>query len=258
MTYYDHEYSRPIEVRGGIRAASRRGDFGSNWWAKRWMQTLEQFRIGARLSRGRSYARRGQVLSIDIQNGVVEAQVQGSRKRPYDVEISVNTIDAGDWERLREALAEQPVIAASLLAGRIPENIEDTFRAVGLSMFPERSDDLDTDCSCPDWSNPCKHIAPVYLLLGEEFDRDPFLIFRMRGMDREDLLGDEFRQSAQTIEGLPLAPEPLPEDPDVFWTNPLGGVVKRVCSRSSLPGVGKWPGMTPLSWHNGSPLRATA
>ena len=38
----------------------------------------------------------------------------------------------------------------------------------------------------------------------------------------------------------------------------LGGVVKRVCSRSSLPGVGKWPGMTPLSWHNGSPLRATA
>ena len=221
MAYYDREYSRPIDVKGGIRAASRRGDFGSNWWAKRWTQTLEQFSIGARLSRGRSYARRGQVLSIDVQNGVVEAQVQGSRKRPYDVEISVRTIEAGDWERLRQALAEQPVIAASLLAGRMPENIEDTFKAVGLSMFPEKGDDLETDCSCPDWSNPCKHIAAVYLLLGEEFDRDPFLIFRMRGMDREDLLGEEFRQSAQTIEGPPLAPEPLPEDPDVFWANPL-------------------------------------
>lgn len=140
MTYYDHEYSRPIDVKGGIKAASRRGDFGSNWWAKRWTQTLEQFSIGARFSRGRSYARRGQVLSIDIRNGVVEAKVQGSRKRPYDVEISVRTIDAGDWERLREALAEQPVIAASLLAGRMPENIEGTFpRSLHLSGSPRRS-----------------------------------------------------------------------------------------------------------------------
>ena len=235
MTYYDYEYSRPVEVKGGIRAASRRGDFGSNWWAKRWMQVLEQFRIGARLSRGRSYARRGQVLSIDIRNGGVEAQVQGSRKRPYDVEISVRVIDSTDWERLRQALAEQPVIAASLLAGRMPENIEDTFRAVGLSMFPARGDDLETECSCPDWSNPCKHIAAVYLLLGEEFDRDPFLIFRMRGMDREDLLGEEFRRSAQTIEGPPLAPEPLPEDPDVFWANPLPALAHEDLGAATAP-----------------------
>ncbi len=221
MTYHDHEYSRPIDVKGGIRAASRRGDFGSTWWAKRWMETLNQFNIGARLRRGRSYARRGQVVSINIRNGIVEAEVQGSRNRPYDVAISVKTIDANDWERLRQAFAEQPVIAASLLAGRMPENIEDTFKAVGLSMFPTTGDDLEIDCSCPDWANLCKHVAAVYLLLGEEFDRDPFLIFRMRGMDREDLLGEEFRYSAQTIEGPPLAPEPLPEDHDVFWANPL-------------------------------------
>ena len=230
-----HEYSRPIEAKGGIRAASRRGDFGSTWWAKRWTETLEQFRIGARLSRGRSYARRGQVLSIDIKNGAVEAQVQGSRKRPYDVEISVRTIDSSDWERLRQALAEQPVIAASLLSGRMPENIEDTFEAIGLSMFPESGDDLETDCSCPDWSNPCKHIAAVYLLLGEEFDRDPFLIFRMRGMDREDLLGEEFRQSAQTIDGPPLAPAPLPVDPDAFWANPLPALVGADLGTATIP-----------------------
>ena len=221
MTYYNHEYSHLIEVKGGIRAASLRGDFGSNWWAKRWIQTLEPFSIGARLSRGRSYARWGQVLSIDIRNGIVEAQAQASRKRPCDVEINVRTIDTDDRERLRDALAEQPVITASLLAGRMSENIEDTFKSVGLSMFPARSDDIESDCSCPDRWNSCQHIAAVYLLLGEEFDRDPYLIFPTRGMDREDLLGDEFRQSAQTIEGLPLAPEPLREDPDVFWDSPL-------------------------------------
>ena len=235
MSYYDREYSRPIEVRGGIRAASRRGDFGSNWWARRWIQTLEQFRIGARLSRGRSYARRGQVLSIDIESGIVRAQVQGSRKRPYKVEITVQTIDAEDWERLRQALTEQPVIAASLLAGRMPENVESAFRDVGLSMFPETVRDLETDCSCPDYSNPCKHIAAVYLLLGEEFDRDPFLIFRMRGMDREVLLGEDFRRSAQTIEGPPLAPEPLPEDPEAFWDNSLPALATENLGTATAP-----------------------
>ena len=199
MSYNDYLYTKPIEVRGGIRAGSKRGAFGSSWWAKRWLQTLEEFRIGSRLDRGRSYARRGQVMSIDVQPGGVTAKVQGSRKRPYNVSIEVRTISPPDWERLQAAMAEQPIIAASLLSGRMPDNIEDTFRAAGLSMFPDRQDDLETDCSCPDWSNPCKHVAAVYLLLGEEFDRDPFLIFRMRGMDRGDLLGPEFP---------PLRPDP--------------------------------------------------
>ena len=213
MSYNDYVYTKPIEVRGGIRAGSKRGAFGSNWWAKRWTQTLEAFRIGSRLDRGRSYARRGQVMSVDVQPGGVTAKVQGSRKRPYDVSIEVRTISPPDWERLQEAIAEQPIIAASLLSGRMPDNIEECFLAVGLSMFPDSRDDLETDCSCPDWSNPCKHVAAVYLLLGEEFDRDPFLIFRMRGMDREDLLGPEFRRSAQTLEGPALPAEPLPPEP---------------------------------------------
>ena len=217
MSYYDYEYVPPIRVRGGIRANSKRGAFGSNWWAKRWLKTLEEFDIGARLGRGKSYARQGQVTSIDIQLGTVTALVQGSRSKPYKVVIKVQTIQTEDWERIASAMAEQPVIAASLLAGRMPETIEETFQKAGLSMFPSRMDDLRTNCSCPDWSNPCKHIAATYLLLGEEFDRDPFLIFRMRGMNREELLGTEFRRSAQTLEGPPLIPEPIEPNPETFW-----------------------------------------
>ncbi len=221
MSYNDYPYTKPIEVRGGIKAGSKRGAFGSSWWAKRWLQALEEFEIGSRLGRGRSYARRGQVISIDIQPGGVTAKVQGSRKRPYSVTIDIRSLTSKDWERIQAAMVEQPIIAASLLSGRMPDNIEDTFQSVGLSMFPDRQDDLETDCSCPDWSNPCKHVAAVYLLLGEEFDRDPFLIFRMRGMDREDLLGPELRRSALTLEGPALPAEPLPPEPNEFWSNPL-------------------------------------
>ena len=222
MVYYDHEYTRPREAKGGIRAQSKRGDFGASWWAKRWVQALENISLGSRLARGRSYARRGQVVSIDVGSGEVQASVQGSRKRPYRVSIAVATLPGSDLHKLQAALVERPVFAASLLAGRMPENIEDAFADVGLSLFPSRMSDLETDCSCPDYANPCKHIAAVYLLLGEEFDRDPFLIFRMRGIERDELLGPDLRKSVEASAWMAptLAPEPLPADPDAFWSQP--------------------------------------
>lgn len=64
--YYDlFPPSVPKKAKGGIKAQSKRGALGQSWWAKRWIQPLESFNIGARLGRGRSYARRGQALSID-------------------------------------------------------------------------------------------------------------------------------------------------------------------------------------------------
>ena len=222
MVYYDHEYTRPREAKGGIRAQSKRGGFGANWWARRWVQALEKFSMGSRLARGRSYARRGQVVSIDVRPGAVAASVQGSRKRPYRVSIAVATLPGSDLQRLQAALAERPVFAASLLAGRMPENIEDAFADVGLSLFPARKSDLETNCSCPDFANPCKHIAAVYLLLGEEFDRDPFLMFRMRGIERDEMLGADLRKSVEASAWMSptLPPEPLPADPDAFWGQP--------------------------------------
>ncbi len=230
MAYrYDDYYepSRPRRAKGGIRSQSGRGGSGQSWWARRWVEVLEGFDIGARLGRGRSYARRGQVLSIDVEMGGVTASVQGSRAQPYRVEIRVETLGASDWEKLASALSRRPVFAAKLLAGRMPEDIEDAFVDAGLSLFPERGDDLETDCSCPDWSNPCKHVAAVYLLLGEEFDRDPFLIFRLRGAEREELVGELAAGSGARADGADAGPgadreaeqppEPLPVDPEAFW-----------------------------------------
>src|SRR5574341_2073368 len=191
MSYWDWGYYKPkprIKAKGGIKSQSKRGSFGESWWAKRWIATLESFNIGARLGRGRSYARSGQVLSIDISKGEVKAKVQGSSPKPYSITIKVKTLSDADWKKLAEALSTQAIFAAKLLAGEMPQEIEQVFTGAKLSLFPEKLRDLETNCSCPDWSNPCKHIAAVYYLLGEEFDRDPFLIFKLRGSTRQALM----------------------------------------------------------------------
>src|SRR5919201_152031 len=184
-----HPRSRPRAARGGIKAQSKSGSFGQNWWAKRWLAMLESFQIGQRLARGRSYARSGQVLNIDVEKGKVTARVQGSRPRPYDVSIQVKVLSEGQWRQLLNVLARQALFVAKLLAGGEPQDIENEFKEAGLSLVPQQRGDPRPDCSCPDDSNPCKHIAAVYYLLGEEFDRDPFLLFSLRGIGRDELVG---------------------------------------------------------------------
>ncbi len=221
--YYEYyPRSRPRQAKGGIKAQTKRGGFGKSWWASRWIAVLESFNIGARLGRGRSYARNGQVLSIDIAEGRVTAKVQGSRPKPYDVTIEVKTLTRANWNKVAATLSKEAVFAARLLAGEMPANIEEAFQQAGVSLFPGTSKDLRTDCSCPDWSNPCKHVAAVYYLLGEEFDRDPFLIFRLRGMDRDkllELLHEDVPTESVSVgpEAPVVEPQPLATDHDAFW-----------------------------------------
>ncbi len=225
MSYWDWGQYKPKPVKqakGGIKAQSKRGKFGENWWAKRWLAVLESFNIGARLQRGRTYARKGQVLSIDITKGEVRAQVLGSRSKPYDIEIKIEVLPESDWQKLAVALSTQAIFAAKLLAGEMPDEIEQAFKAAGLSLFPAGPRDLQTACSCPDWSNPCKHIAAVYYLIGEEFDRDPFLIFKLRGATREDIIemlcsAGMVQAKTESVPDFGILSEPIAAEMESFW-----------------------------------------
>ena len=178
----------PRRSHRGIRANSEQGDFGKNWWARRWINAMEQLVTGPRLARGKFYAREGQVLSIEEQKDGISALVQGSRARPYKVTIHLTPLSQRQWNKVLDVLADQAIFAAQLLAGEMPAEIEDAFSTAGVSLFPQSSYDMTTDCTCPDKANPCKHVAATHYILGERFDEDPFLLFRMRGRSKEQIL----------------------------------------------------------------------
>ncbi len=216
--------SRPIPVEDGIKARTKRGQFGKNWWARRWIAVLQTFGWSNRLQRGRTYARKGQVMNIDVRVGRVNARVQGSRRKPYSVRIEIAPLDDDQWEQAIEAMAGQAIFAAQLLAGEMPPEIEEAFKAARVSLFPTKRD-VEMSCSCPDWAVPCKHIAAVYYLLGEEFDRDPFLLFTLRGRTREQVMEAlRARRAASALPVAEVAPgepepqaEPLEADLSRFW-----------------------------------------
>jgi uncharacterized Zn finger protein len=183
--YPDYAPTKPKSVKGGIKSKAKSTD---NWWSKQWYEFMETFNLGARLARGKTYARKGQVIDVSVEPGLVTAKVQGSRSTPYRVTIHFEQISSEGWDRIVERLREQALFAARLLSGEVPQELEQFFQDEGASLFPTLSKTSDMDCSCPDWSNPCKHIAAVFYVLGDAFDRDPFLILRLRGMERDKLL----------------------------------------------------------------------
>ncbi|HZD68432.1 MAG TPA: SWIM zinc finger family protein [Actinomycetes bacterium] len=227
--------SRPRRVEGGIKARSRRGQIGESWWSGRFVAILESLGMGPRLRRGRVYARAGQVLELAVAAGAVSARVQGSRARPYRVSIGLARFGEADWTRVESALAARALYSAKLLAGEMPREIEEMFASCGLSLFPERAQDLAMSCSCPDWAVPCKHVAATFYLLAEAFDRDPFLILAWRGRARDDLLArlralralagsdagsdDVDRPGEARRFGLAVEDPPFAEQLDRFWTS---------------------------------------
>jgi len=180
--------SRPCRVEGGIKARSKRGAIGEQWWSRRFIAVLESYGMSGRLARGRSYARAGQVLDFELSQGKVTARVQGSRVRPYQVRIGILPLTTAQWRTVQERLASQALFRAKLLAGEMPREIEEVFADCGTPLFPHSAGDLDMRCSCPDWEVPCKHLAAVCYVLAEEFDRDPFAMLAWRGRGRDELL----------------------------------------------------------------------
>lgn len=173
---------------------------GATWWGQRWIEALERMSAGYsnRLARGRTYARAGRTHDLVVKPGLVTAKVTGSRAQPYKVTITLARLGNAVWNKAIAAMAGKAQFAAELLAGQMPREIDAAFEEAGASLFPVRQAHLRTECSCPDWANPCKHVAATHYVLGEALDRDPFLLFELRGRTKEQVL--EALRAARTGE----------------------------------------------------------
>jgi len=158
------------------------------WWAQRWLDLLDSYRFKKRLERARTYSRQGNVLSIKFQGATVTAEVQGTEVEPYQVSLSLESFTEEQWGFVIETMSHRAFFAAKLLAGEMPQNIEEVFTSNGVSLFPFSLSDIRSKCSCPDKANPCKHIGAVYYQLGDRFSEDPFVLFQLRGSSKDKII----------------------------------------------------------------------
>lgn len=181
-----------------------------NWWGEKFLEAIEKTTDPGRLSRGKAYSKDNRVLHFEQNGGEIQAHIRGNinhyfgvTKEPlYITNIDFARISPAKWSAAIAVMASKASIISRLMLKEIPENIEDSFALLGINLLP-RENDFEADCSCPDWSNPCKHIAGVYHRLAQEIDRDPFLIFELRGLPKEKLL----KELAKSPLGQALADE---------------------------------------------------
>ena len=180
----------------GIRAQESRSGSGRNWWAKRWQDVIEGMGLGARLGRGKNYALSGQVLSMEMSGNRIYSRVLGTREEPYDITIDFIAAEGEAKKRIISKIKYEPMTLARILADDLPTEVEMFFRDESLHLFPggrvsPGKYDMTTDCSCPDYANPCKHVSAVLIILGEEIARRPSTLLALRGITIKDLCGED-------------------------------------------------------------------
>lgn len=201
------------------------------WWVAQWMELINSYRFKKRLERAWEYARSGNVTSIRFEGRRVHARVQGSGDDPYKVKLWLDVLNDDDWGYVLEALSQNARWSAQLLAGVMPEDIERAFAASGKRLFPFKLQEVRSECTCPDKTNPCKHVSAVFYLMGERFSEDPFVLFQLRGRSRAQLLAELAKRrqtmlarqargkgSSQAEALIPAQPvHPAVRDPSRWW-----------------------------------------
>ncbi|WP_324604887.1 SWIM zinc finger family protein [Streptomyces xylophagus] len=202
--------SRDSDLRRTFPAFSPRPSdgtgFAETWWGNAWVTALEEGALDAkRLARGRSYAEKGHVDAITVTPGLVLAYVQGSRPRPYRVQVRLRTLDEADWERFLDTAADRPGHIAALLDKEMPKSLAES----GVPLLPGPGD-LDPLCSCPDSGHPCKHAAALCYQTARLLDADPFVLLLLRGRGERPLLDALSRRNAARAARAAQEQEPAP------------------------------------------------
>jgi len=177
--------------------------FGTTWWGRLWISALEHLGDGYefRLQRGKKYAQDGVVSHFNVQPGLIQAKVHG--KKTYEVTLALPALTQAQWEKALERIALESRFVASLLAGEMPKGLDEIFREAGASLYPRVPKELQSHCTCPDSVNPCKHVAAVCYVMAEILDRDPWILFDLRGRTQEEILASLHSLSATEPNATP-------------------------------------------------------
>jgi hypothetical protein len=168
----------------------------TTFWGKAWCDNLERYSDYAnRLPRGRTYARNGSVVDLQIAPGEVNALVSGSDI--YKVAVSVAAVPGASWTAICTDCAGEIGSLVELLQGRFARGVMERICQPKTGLFPSPAE-IQLSCSCPDWASMCKHVAAVLYGIGARLDERPELLFTLRKVDQQDLI-------AQAATGIPLA-----------------------------------------------------
>lgn len=192
-------------------------NIANTWWGKAWNKNLENYAdYSNRISRGRSYVRNGAVIDLKIETGIVKALVQGSEKKPYDIEIKIVTLSNEKWDSILSLCNHKIDNLAELVEGKFPKELEEIFTLKGKGLFPTQNE-IKFSCSCYDWAEMCKHVTAVLYGIGARFDEDPTLFFKLRNIDFEVLLKKTIEQKMESLlENSHKKSNRVLDDKDVF------------------------------------------
>ncbi len=196
-----------------------------SWWSRRLLLSFE--RLGLRLPPAPSSPPLAQP-QLYLELGSIRASFQ--EEQAVGCRIEVEPFHDLEWEESLQRLAEADLAAAATLSvGKLPTQIEELFRPSGRKLIPDRAQEVRFECSCRAKFEPfvCPHLAWTLMEYARKLDREPWLLFLLRGRSEEEVelsllqyweAGTARQGKAPQSETSKVNSETLAwSDPDVFW-----------------------------------------
>lgn len=157
------------------------------WWADRWRGACDTTMIqpNPEVESGRSLASKGRVSVTEVEPGLVRASVRD--RRDYAVEIGVQQVESRIFDQVASDVATDPMLAAALLTGELPIEVDGMFLARGVSLLPASSDVL-IECECHEYHSPCRHGVAALVGIADVLAKDPFALTLLRGAGRDQIV----------------------------------------------------------------------
>ena len=182
---------QPVIIEGSKIAKS--------WWGKSWNDNLERYSdYENRIGRGKSYLKNGMVLDLKIKECEVEALVQGTRVKPYEVKVHIEPLKKKTWQSIVKDCQGKIESLEELIEGKFPKELSQLLTAKGTGLFPS-PDEIGFTCSCPDWASMCKHVAAVLYGIGSRIDNSPELLFILRDAKIDELISEAVEEKSKEL-----------------------------------------------------------
>lgn len=166
-----------------------------SWWGQRFLEILQTFTNPTRLGRGFRYANRKRIEQFLIEDNLVIGKIRGNASPYYGVytpplhttTIEFDTYSRSRWQFAIDEMTSKASLVSKLMLKDMPNDLEAICNKYKINLLPQSREEITTTCSCPDWENPCKHVAGLYYFLANQLDEDPFLLLELRGLSKAAL-----------------------------------------------------------------------
>jgi len=159
-----------------------------NWWAEKWLKLADKKELKAAYDFGKNYYEDNELdLNRAMKGNKLQCKMYdmdiSKRVEPY---IQIKKFSKKERKIIRNLIETSPLYLIELLKNEFSKKLYNELLAKNIQLIHDSFDQLDLSCACQ--KKGCEHVMILFHMFGVEINKNPKLLFKIRGLDLLEIL----------------------------------------------------------------------